>query len=154
MTDPEWQRHAHTLYQHGSARLSNRAENSGSRTVCNRAVPYQAHVEIQLEPFPTVLRTVRPDSAALVLALRNLYESLLFLSLREDLLNIRLNIVVGAAVALIKRRTCRRGKRASVLLKLSADLECRYLASIWRISALYPTKRMNSFCSPGQIRIF
>ncbi len=127
MTDPEWQRHAHTLYQHGSARLSNRAENSGSRMVCNRAVPYQAHLEIQLEPFPTVLRTVRPDSAALVLALRNLYESLLFLSLREDLLNIRqntsqnllpvfdywdvlLNIVVGAAVALIKRRTCRRGK--------------------------------------------
>ncbi len=59
VTDPEWRRHAH---QHGSARLSNCAENSGPRTVCNRAAPYQAHVEIQLEPFLTVLRTVRPDS--------------------------------------------------------------------------------------------
>ncbi len=44
------------------ARLSNRAENSGPRTVCNRSAPYQALVEIQLEPFLTVLRTVRPDS--------------------------------------------------------------------------------------------
>ncbi len=34
------------------------------------------------------------------------------------------------------------------------DFECRCLASIWRISALYPTKRSNSFCSPGQTRIF
>ncbi len=31
-------------------------------TVCNCAAPYQAHVEIQLEPYLTVLRTVRPDS--------------------------------------------------------------------------------------------
>ncbi len=30
------------------------------------------------------------------------------------------------------------------------DLERRCLASIWRISALYPTKRTNFFCSPGQ----
>ncbi len=62
MTDPEWRRHAHALYLHGSARLSNRAENSGPRTVCNHAAPYQAHVEIQLEPYLTVLRTVWPDS--------------------------------------------------------------------------------------------
>ncbi len=62
MTDPEWRRHAHALYLHGSARLSNRAENSGLRTVCNHAAPYQAHVEIQLEPYLTVLRTVWPDS--------------------------------------------------------------------------------------------
>ncbi len=36
----------------------------------------------------------------------------------------------------------------------NADFERRCLASILRISALYPTKRTNFFCSPGQIRIF
>ncbi len=35
---------------------------TGPRVVCNRATPYQAHVEIQLEPYLTVFRTVRPDS--------------------------------------------------------------------------------------------
>ncbi len=34
------------------ARLSNRAENSEPRTICNR-VAYQAHVEIQLELEPS-----------------------------------------------------------------------------------------------------
>ncbi|KAK3572186.1 hypothetical protein QTP86_024857 [Hemibagrus guttatus] len=36
----------------------------------------------------------------------------------------------------------------------SAALEWCCPASIWRISALYPTKWTNFFCSPGQIRIF
>ncbi len=46
--------HSSSTAQHGCL--------TGSRTVCNRAVPYQAHVEIQLVPFLIDLRTVRPDS--------------------------------------------------------------------------------------------
>ncbi len=92
---------------------------------------------------------------------------------REELLNIRqntplnllpdfdhsgvlLDIVVGGAAVLFRRwRTRRWGKRAGALVKLhQRGLRTPCLASISRISALYPTKRTNSFCSPGQTGIF
>ncbi len=84
---------------------------------------------------------------------------------REELLNIWQNTtksptsfrlfgcfaehIVGGAAALI-----RRSEPVRLWSSDSADFECHCLASIWRISALYPTKRLNPFRSPGQIRIF
>ncbi len=91
---------------------------------------------------------------------------------RDELLNIRqntpqnllpdfdysdalLDIIVGGAAVLFRRyRSRRRGKRAGALVKLrQRGLRTPLLASISRISALYPTKRTNFSCSPGQIRI-
>ncbi len=92
---------------------------------------------------------------------------------RDELLNIRqkhttnllpdfdysdalLDIIVGGAAVLFRRyRSRRRGKRASALVKLrQRGLERRCLASISRISALYPTKRTNFSCSPGNNKDF
>ncbi len=92
---------------------------------------------------------------------------------RDDLLNIRqntpqnllpefdysdilLDIVVGGAVALVKHyRTRRRGKRAGALVKLRQrgfrmPLPSIHLANLHSLTK----KRTNSFCSPGQTRIF
>ncbi len=73
-----------------------------------------------------------------------------------DYSDVLLNVVVGGAVALIKLfRTYRRGKQAGALVKLrQRGFRMDSLASIWRISALYPTIQTNFFCSPGQTRIF
>lgn len=44
------------------ARLSNRVENSEQITICNHTRPFQVHMEIQLEPYPTVLRTIQQNN--------------------------------------------------------------------------------------------
>ncbi len=73
-----------------------------------------------------------------------------------DYSDVLLDIVVGGAVILFRRSGCADGgsEPARSWSSDSADFGQHCLATIWWISALYPTKRTNSFCSPGQIRIF
>ncbi len=68
--------------------------------------------------------------------------------------DVLLDIVVGGAAVLFRCFSTGETSRLAQWSSDSADLERHCRASIWRISAFYPTKRMKFFCSPWQIKMF